>query len=496
MDLRAAATARRGECLATEYVNSTKRVSWRCAHGHVWEAPAKDVLNSKSWCPFCAGRRHDLSEMRAVARSRGGECLAQEYLGMQKKLRWRCAHGHEWSTTPATVIQGGAWCPDCSTCLGERLTRAAIEQLLGLPFPKSRPDWLTSERGTTLELDGYNPEIGIAFEHQGDQHFTELAYFAERATFQRRLSDDQRKRDLCASRGVKLIEVPQVGTKLRVGDLASWLEVILVAKGVGSVRRGITPDYRGAYETSGAAAALNNLCEIARAKGGKCLEPHYLGSKGRHLFRCAVGHEWRTPADSLVQGKWCPRCAAVAKAQKSRHLIDRVQEAARLRGGRLLSTEYRSSGDHLLWACERGHQWQAPYNSIRDGKWCPVCVRRSLDELQEVAAKRGGKVLSREYLGMQHLLEWECVHGHQWRAQPLNVVNGTWCPHCARNHPLTIDQMRSLAATRGGECLSDRYGNARQKLRWRCAQGHEWDAAPYSIKAGTWCPACSRKLRA
>lgn len=234
MDLRAAATARRGECLATQYVNSAERVTWRCAQGYVWDAPAKDVLNSNSWCPLCAGRRHDLLEMRAVARSRGGECLAMEYLGMQTKLPWRCAHGHDWKTTPATAIQGGAWCPECSTGLGERLTRAAIEQLIGLRFPKSRPDWLVSERGTMLELDAYNPDVGIAFEHQGDQHFTELAFFADEATFHQRLSDDQRKRDLCTSRGVKLIEVPQVGTKLRVGELASWPEAALVAQGVDS----------------------------------------------------------------------------------------------------------------------------------------------------------------------------------------------------------------------------------------------------------------------
>eukprot|EP01037_Dinobryon_pediforme_P003966 gene3965-4016_t len=368
--------------------------------------------------------------MRSVAQSRGGECLSDKYMGMQTKLRWRCAHGHEWSTTPATVINRGSWCPDCSTGLGERLTRAAIEQLFSLPFPKTRPDWLVSERGTKLELDGYNTEIGIAFEHQGEQHFTEIAYFADEATFQQRLEDDQRKRELCGSRNILLIEVPQVGTKLKVSELSSWLETILVGQGIRSINRGVIPDYRSAYETSGAAAALSNLREIANSRGGD------------------ADHEWETPADSIIQGKWCPFCSAAAKAQKSRNPIEKIQDSARLRGGRLLSTRYVSSSESLIWE---------------------FCVRRSIDELRELAVTKGGKLLSQKYEGMQHPLEWQCLHGHQWLARPLNIAN---------------------AAKRGGQCLSDNYTNARTKLRWKCAQGHEWDAVPHSIKAGTWCPTC------
>ena len=155
-----------------------------------------------------------------------------------------------------------------------------------------------------------------------------------------------------------------------------------------------------------------------------------------------------------------------------------------------MSTRYVSSSESLIWECEQEHQWQATYNSIRRGTWCPVCVRRSIDELRELAVTKGGKLLSQKYEGMQHPLEWQCLHGHQWLARPLNIANGTWCPHCSRNHPLTVVQMRELAAKRGGQCLSDNYTNARTKLRWKCAQGHEWDAVPHSIKAGTWCPTC------
>ena len=40
---------------------------------------------------------------------------------------------------------------------------------------------------------------------------------------------------------------------------------------------------------------------------------------------------------------------------------------------------------------------------------------------------------------------------------------------------LTIEQMQALAKKRGGVCLSKRYDGTHTKLRWRCAEGHEWE---------------------
>ena len=58
---------------------------------------------------------------------------------------------------------------------------------------------------------------------------------------------------------------------------------------------------------------------------------------------------------------------------------------------------------------------------------------------------------------------------------------------------LTIEEMRELAESRGGKCLSEKYVNACTKLHWQCAKGHEWEATPGNVKnAHTWCPVCAR----
>lgn len=492
-NLQAIAKENGGECLSENYTHSSHKIKWRCKKGHTWESAARNIINSGSWCPYCAGRRHNLEEMISIAESRGGKCAAEKYNGMQSKLKWICAHGHEWKATPASILISGSWCPECSAGLGERLARSAIEQIMGIRFPKARPKWLLSRRGTQLELDGYCEDLGVAFEHQGEQHFTEIAYFARKSIFSQRLEDDQTKRELCIANGVTLIEIPEIGRRLILKNLPTFIEKQLELAGIKIPHPGISPDFTSAYASSSAKDTLEQLYKLSAELGGECLEQQYMGSRERHRFRCSEGHEWKTPAESILRGKWCPRCSAKKKADKVRNCIDKIQDAARQKGGHLISEEYLSADQRLEWECATGHRWHAPYNSIRSGTWCPICARRDISEFGVIAHNRGGELISVEYLGMANPLEWQCRLGHRWHARPINVINGTWCPYCAKNRKLTIDDMHQIAIERGGFCISQHYKNARSKLRWRCSQGHEWDATPYSIKTGTWCPVCSKK---
>ncbi|MAW63646.1 MAG: hypothetical protein CL473_06650 [Acidobacteria bacterium] len=47
-----------------------------------------------------------------------------------------------------------------------------------------------------------------------------------------------------------------------------------------------------------------------------------------------------------------------------------------------------------------------------------------------------------------------------------------------------------------GVCLSTVYVNSKAKLRWRCAEGHEWESTPSNmeqrVKKGYWCTKCAR----
>ncbi|EQC42981.1 hypothetical protein M899_0839 [Bacteriovorax sp. BSW11_IV] len=64
-DLQDYAFSRGGECLAKEFINSTTLYLWKCKNGHKWKETALKVLGKKSekgsWCPKCAEQKSSLS---------------------------------------------------------------------------------------------------------------------------------------------------------------------------------------------------------------------------------------------------------------------------------------------------------------------------------------------------------------------------------------------------------------------------------------------------
>lgn len=119
--------------------------------------------------------------------------------------------------------------------------------------------------------------------------------------------------------------------------------------------------------------------------------------------------------------------------------------------------------------------------------------KHSIEDMKRIAKERGGKCLSERYVNSQSKLIWRCSEGHEWETKPGHILNGSWCPYCAGTAPLTLDEMKEIAKSHGGECLSEEYTNSHTKLKWRCSEGHEWEAIPSSIKKGTWCSRCNKR---
>jgi len=174
--------------------------------------------------------------------------------------------------------------------------------------------------------------------------------------------------------------------------------------------------------------------------------------------------------------------------------IQQMHQLAKQRGGVCLSTVYKNNITKLWWQCAKGHRWETRPAYIRRGTWCPFCAGQHLTIADMIAFARnnGGNCLSTTYRNNATKLTWECAKGHQWQAPPQSIRAGSWCPTCRRKRGITITHMQQLAKMRGGTCVSKTYGNAREKLTWECANGHQWKALPWSIKQGTWCPYCYR----
>lgn len=439
--LLALVNGRGGSCDVSAYVNRRTPMTFRCASGHEWETQPQTVF-SGSWCRQCwnenmAGahlRRPDgLIQAQNIAYQRGGECLTGTYISSATKMAWRCANGHEWSAA-LSDIRKGTWCPQCGAGARERLTRHYFEEITGGDFPKCKPAWLLNNRGNRMELDGFNEDLSVAFEHQGEQHYREVDHFNRREeTFARRQEDDDKKRKICADHGVSLIEVPYY---VGVDDLPNWIRHNL---------RKVRPSIplKSDAEISTADYVKSNELEVLRGIandwGGECLSLVYLGVTEKHSFVCAKGHRWEAVASNIKSGTWCPECKPERIGDGNRkHSIESMSSLASSKGGRFLSQDFMSVNLRYEWECQCGHRWLATPSDVMKGTWCPKCSvdarRGTLEQMHVIAKSRGGLCLSTTYVDSQTKLRWRCAHGHEWEARPDNVKNRhSWCPECARN---------------------------------------------------------------
>lgn len=140
----------------------------------------------------------------------------------------------------------------------------------------------------------------------------------------------------------------------------------------------------------------------------------------------------------------------------SKYTIEEVNKFVKNISGRCLSLEYINAHEKLEWECKLGHTWKTNWNTIQQGSWCPKCAdikastnwsnkvgnakkfkKEALVKLQNIAKKNGGKLLSSTYATSKAKLKWRCAEGHEWMADASHTKNGRWCPVCAVKNRIT-----------------------------------------------------------
>lgn len=375
------AKERGGYCLSTSLENSKQNLKWKCGKGHIWEACSQSIKNKKSWCPRCSaskrnnGRRLSIKELQEIAIRHGGKCLSTEYVNNRTKLRWECAAGHQWETNAFGVKNQGTWCPVCNSQGGikEEKVRSILDQLLGRKFKKDR-----KVLGKRYELDGYNKDLNLAFEYNGEQHYFFIKTFHHtKANLQKRIDRDEEKMKLCQQKGITLLTVPYWVAKTDE-SLLIYIKAFLKEMNIS-----YDQTLKVVVDTNLFKNRLKKIQEIAKEKGGKCLSTIYHNSQTNLEFECKNGHKWlATPDRILNQGSWCRKCSKTASLS-----IKDMHETAKKRGGKFLSNEYINTSTKHSWECGCGHQWDATARSVRRGSWCPICGRKKAAETRRNRSK-------------------------------------------------------------------------------------------------------------
>jgi hypothetical protein len=127
---------------------SHRKVMWKCNKGHVYEATIGNRALRKSNCPFCSGYKvlagfNDLATTHPeLASEADGWDPSSLNAGSNKKVRWRCARGHNWSAVVAS--RGTGQKSNCPVCIGKKV-------LAGFN------DIATTHPSLASEADGWDP---------------------------------------------------------------------------------------------------------------------------------------------------------------------------------------------------------------------------------------------------------------------------------------------------------------------------------------------------
>jgi hypothetical protein len=173
---------------------------------------------------------------------------------------------------------------------------------------------------------------------------------------------------------------------------------------------------------------ITELKKIARNHGGKCLSKVYFGESCEMEFECASGHVFNKKPSKIRQGIWCLKEGCHSKAPASQAVVDYITR----KGGKLLS-KYVNRGTEIKVECDKGHVYHTTWGSLQKS-WCSICSgnkKGTIEEMRLLANSRGGVCLSSAYLGSNVKLDWQCAKGHRFPATPGNVKHKkSWCINC------------------------------------------------------------------
>jgi hypothetical protein len=104
----------KGISLIGEYKGSLHKSVFKCVCGHEWVTTPSSVIHTTG-CPKCSDRGQPklTSEDVNTRLKPKGIVLIGEYKGSLHKSVFKCVCGHEWVTTPSSVIHISG-CPKCS----------------------------------------------------------------------------------------------------------------------------------------------------------------------------------------------------------------------------------------------------------------------------------------------------------------------------------------------------------------------------------------------
>ena len=148
------------------------------ACNNIWSITWSNISAGK-WCPVCAinKTRNSQQYVQEIILQNGGK-LKNKYINNVSNLKILCFRCKKTFNTTFANIISGYWCKNCANGKSQRKLANIIKKIFNCDAKINYRGfkWLEGYNGGRQEIDIWVPELKLAIEYDGEQHFRPVRF--------------------------------------------------------------------------------------------------------------------------------------------------------------------------------------------------------------------------------------------------------------------------------------------------------------------------------
>jgi hypothetical protein len=317
-----------------------------------------------------------------LVKDKGGMVISkkEEYKTTHHKLKVKCLLKHEFSTT-LNNLRHDRWCPLCSSCKMEKLTKFIVEFLLKNKFEKIKPKWLEG-----LELDMYCEEKKLAFEYNGVQHYKFIKHFhrTENA-LEKQKERDKKKVKLCEENKIKLIVIPYNYDKIyNIKDYPEFIKYILKENKIKFTDKNVPKMDPLEF----APQVVKNIFKKIKENNFEIKDYYYESNKKSKFVVKYNDYYYEGDANEIMNLDFNSIIKNNIKDQNKIKNKQKIKDIIQEKEGKIIDGTYVTVKSLFTIECKNKHQWTTKAtNIIHRESWCFECSKIKAREFDQERAK-------------------------------------------------------------------------------------------------------------